>query len=371
MIDHQSDTSISLIRSTPPIPRELGELVRRTLQSFSGDELFALMRAHKFVGTDEDRAIGARWLAGRLGTPPDPDRIVLTNGTQNALLIAILTMVGTGNTLLVEDVGYYGLRRLARMVGIRVQPVPIDAEGVLPDAFALACRTCRPKALFLQPTLHNPTTAVMSEDRRREIADVARRHGVFLIEDDVYGMLARAAPPPIAALAPDVAWYATGLAKCIAPGTRLGYLVAPDAAAARRSFEALNTTSTWHAAPLSAALAAAWIEDGTVEILRQGVQDEAERRQAIAARHLAGASFATKPQSLFLWLTLPERWSQQRFVEAARANGVILRSGSMFNFDERLGHQMRVVIGSPETATELERALVVLADILELERMPA
>jgi DNA-binding transcriptional MocR family regulator len=178
-------------------------------------------------------------------------------------------------------------------------------------------------------------------------------------------MLPREAPPPIAALAPDVGWYATGLAKCVAPGLKIGYLAAPTAAAARQVEDTFYTTSTWHVSPLSAAIAQRWIADGTALRLMGAVREEAALRQQLAARILAGARFTTKPEALHLWLDLPRSCTQADFIAAAHAHGVELRSGAMFALDaDRAPHALRVVVGSPETRETLEQALHALAGLL-------
>lgn len=354
---------ISLVRSTPPTPAWLGEATAEALTALAGRcDLGTLMRYHKFQGTEADRLAGARWMARRLGDAPEAARILVTNGTQNALFIALVTTVGRGGLLLTETLSYHGLRRIAELLGIDIATIPMDADGAEPEAFAAACAGPRPpKALFLTPTLHNPTTIIMSRERRLELAAIARRHGVALIEDDVYGMLPRQAPPPMAVLAPDVTWYATGLAKTVAPGLRIGYLVAPDAGRAEQAFGAVPTTSTWFVSPLSAAIAERWIGDGTAERVFRAIQEEAAARMAIAIRLLQGTDFDSKPESLFLWLRLPRGMTQQDCVATVGARGVLLRPGALFRADGESREAVRVVVGSPQTRGELETALGIIA----------
>ena len=101
----------------------------------------------------------------------------------------------------------------------------MDEQGVDADAFADACRRLRPKALYLNPTLLNPTTHTISEPRRLALTAIARRFGVPIIEDDPYGLLPRDAPPAFAALAPELTWHIAGLAKCLGAGLRVAYVV--------------------------------------------------------------------------------------------------------------------------------------------------
>ncbi|MGY3131167.1 DNA-binding transcriptional MocR family regulator [Bradyrhizobium sp. USDA 4501] len=366
----QHGEPISLIRTTPPTPEWMGAELSRTLFEISErSDVATLLRYHRFRGTESDRQAGAAWLAKRFGAAPSIDRIIVTNGTQSGLLITLANVVGSGNVLLTENLSYYGLRRIAGFLNISVKGIEMDDDGAAPEAFEDACRKLNPKALFLTPTLHNPTTITMSHERRLALADVARRYGVAIIEDDVYGLLPPEAPPPISALAPDVTWYAAGLAKCIGPGLKIAYLLMPSIEAATSAFDLFQTTSTWHVAPLSALVAQSWIADGTAEKVLLAVRREAVARQEMAARSFIHATYLTKPESLHMWLALPHRWTQQSFVSAAAEAGVLVRSGSMFALDEASSPlAIRIVLGSPESRASLGEALTALRPLVNESR---
>lgn len=354
---------ISLIRSTPPTPPWMGETLARTLGEIGADPTIDnLMRYHTFRGTEADRVVAGRWLSERLGPDVGAERIIVTNGTQSALFLALRTAVGIGNHLLTEDVSYYGLRRLAALLGITVSGIAMDADGALPDAFDEACRRRRPQGLFLQPTLHNPTSIVMSQARRVSLIEVARKHGVPIIEDDVYGSLPSSAPQPIASIAPDICWFASGPAKCMGPGLRIGYLLAPSGAEAAKATAAFDTISSWHTSPLSAAIMSRWISDGTLVKIRDAVRAEIVARQEIARHDLSGFNLMTHPESVFLWMSLPASIDQSHFLQRLEGDGVILRPGHMFFVDQdRSNNNIRVVLGSPETKEELAIALKILS----------
>jgi DNA-binding transcriptional MocR family regulator len=125
-----------------------------------------------------------------------------------------------------EALVYPGLRASARHWQRRLHPLPMDAEGILPEAFAAACRSGLRFAV-VSPTLHNPTTATMGPQRRQRIVEIARHWDVMLVEEDVYGLLRDQAPPPLVTLAPERVLYLTGLSKTVSPGLRIGYLVLP------------------------------------------------------------------------------------------------------------------------------------------------
>ena len=133
--------------------------------------------------------------------------------------------------MLTEALTFPGIKAAAAQLGVRLVGVAMDDDGVRPDALDEACRKHKPKAVYLVPTLHNPTTATMGPARRKAVADIIRKRDTILIEDDVYGPLE---PPasPIANLIPERTYLAASSPKCIAPALRVAYLLAPDAAPA-------------------------------------------------------------------------------------------------------------------------------------------
>lgn len=137
-----------------------------------------------------------------------------------------------GEVILTEAVTYPGARSIAAQLGIRLMGLAMDEQGVDPDALRMACETVCPRALYVNPTLQNPTSLTMPAPRRLAIAEVARRFGVPIIEDDAYGFIAPQPPAAFAVLAPDLTWHIAGLSKCLGAGLRCAYVVTPDTHAA-------------------------------------------------------------------------------------------------------------------------------------------
>jgi DNA-binding transcriptional MocR family regulator len=319
---------IALIRATPPLLESVEGELQRTLRELAAErEPAHAVQGHRFAGTAADRAAGAAWLGRRLGAAPDPDRVIVTSATQNTLFILLASLVGSGGTLLAEALTYPQLTSLATLLGVRVQPVAIDADGILPDAFEEACRAHRPKALYLIAAVQNPTASILPLERRHALAAIARRYGVLVLEDDAQAMLPPAVPPPLAAIAPDVTWYVMSLSKCVAVGLRVGYVVAPSAAGVEAVMRVFRRMSMWFATPLSALIATRWIADGTAARMLDAIRADMGRRHAIAAAALHGCDYAAQPNTLHLWLRAP---SADALVAAARDAGVIVRGGPEF-----------------------------------------
>jgi DNA-binding transcriptional MocR family regulator len=358
---------VDLRRAAPPGVAALGHELQRALRDLhQAGELTALLQFNRFSGTADDRAMGAQWVGRRLGTRPPPERMIVTNGTQNALLLVMRTLLAPNDLLLAEAMTYPQLRSVAELSGIRLRGVPIDQDGVVPDAFEQICKEARPKAFYCVPTLHNPTTAVLPLERRKAIVEIARRYDVTIVEDDAQGLLLREAPPPLASIAPESVWYVLGLAKCISMGMRVGYAVAPTSELRERLLQKFGTMSMWFAAPLHAVLAASWIRDGGAHRIYDAICKDMTARHKVVAMALAGTGAETKPGALHVWLPMPAQWSVLDFVAIAQENGVLVRPGTAFALSamEPRAHGVRICLGDAKTLDELEAGLATLARLL-------
>jgi DNA-binding transcriptional MocR family regulator len=305
----------------------------------------------------------AAWL-GRMGLLTAPDRIVLTAGAQHAMATAFMTVTKPGDTVLVEELTYSGMKVLAQHQGLALRGVAMDAEGLKPDALDAACRASRARVLYCMPRLQNPTSAVMTERRRRQIAAVVEKHRLTVIEDDTYGFLSPERAP-LATLIPDRTLFVTSLSKSLFPGLRLGCVVAAPAVAEQVSgavWASMIMTS-----PIGADLLSGWIEDGTATRIADWKRHEVPARQAIAARVLQGQRVQTHPSSPHLWLHLPSRWSSESFVAEMRSRGVVISASSQFAVGDQAPRAVRLCLGTPRTRGGLEQALERIASAL-LER---
>lgn len=314
------------------------------------------------AGSERHRAAGAAWV----GRGTDPSRIVVTAGTQHAILLAFAACARAGETILAESVTYHGAKAVAAMLGIRLAPLQLDRYGIVPDALERACRgRGAPRVLYTIPSLHNPTGIVYPEKRRRELAAVAAKHGVTIIEDDVCGFLLESTPPPIAAFAPEQTIFLTGVGKALAPSLRVGYLAAPEAFLPR--LNAALAASVLFASPVTAELAASWIEDGTAAKIVELKRAEVALRNRTARRILPKA--AGDARSGHLWMELPKQWTPDAFVDEARRRRVHVASATSFAVGGDVPRAVRICIGSASSVAELESALHVLAGIGEERRV--
>lgn len=253
----------------------------------------ALLQYQDSAGTRLDRETAAEWLGRRLGPVP-ARRLVAAAGAQAALSAILAYVLGPGEAICAPALTYPGLRLVAERRGLRLLPVAADARGILPEALEECCRQHAPRALYLVPNLDNPTTATLPAERREAVARIARDAGLAIIEDDAYSLLACSPPPPLFALAPDLTWHVATLSKCVTPALRIAYVAAPGPAEASRLTAELRAISLM-APPLNAAIASAWMADGTLDSIVAAIRDENGLRQALAARLLRGLDVAGDP----------------------------------------------------------------------------
>ncbi|MCL6708346.1 PLP-dependent aminotransferase family protein, partial [Pseudomonas sp. R2.Fl] len=157
---------------------------------------------------------GADWLATG-DWRPAPDTIVPTLGAHAAIMSVLTVLTSPGDKIVFEHFTYSQVSRAAGLAGRRTALVEADAEGVRPDDFERVCIQQHPKMAFLMSTAQNPTLVTMPVERRRAIADIARRHNVWLIEDNLYGALMDDGLPLIATFAPERTFVINGLSKSV------------------------------------------------------------------------------------------------------------------------------------------------------------
>ena len=313
-------------------------------------------------GFADHRAAAAAWL-GRVGLAVSPEQVIITGGAHQAVVAAFAALARPGDLILVEALTYAGVCHVAERLGLRLQGLALDEEGLRPDALEDAARAGRARLVFVNPTAHNPTTATMSQGRREAIVAVARRYDLTLIEDDVYGQLPEDRPPPLAALAPERTVHISSASKSVAPGLRLGILASP-AALQQRIADAQHDLFL-ACPPLMAELFSRWLRDGTADRLVRQQRVEAAARQQLAADLLRGQRYQAQPTSYHLWLALPPPWRSAEFAAAAQERGVAVDPGASFAVDPATApHAVRVSLSAAASRERLARGLAMLTDTL-------
>jgi 2-aminoadipate transaminase len=284
------------------------------------------------------------WIAARHGV--EPSRVVITSGSLQGFVFLCEHLVRPGTRVLVEAPTYDRPIKILRRLGAEIVGLPMDDDGLQVDALeqALAAGD-KPAFLYTIATFQNPSGRTLSPERRARIAELAREHGLLVLEDDPYGLVRYEgeAPPTIFELegGENVA-YASSFSKTVAPGVRVGYFVLPPDLAAR--IEAL-AVSTYISPPfLTQATVQEFIRRGNFEPNLERVNSllKARRDAMLAALEQYmpdGASWSRPEGGYFVWLDLPEETPSLTRAEEA---GVTFVNGTDFFADGSGGNSLRL-----------------------------
>jgi len=284
------------------------------------------------------------WVAARHGAPPG--RVVLTvGGLQGFAFYAAEQLARRPGRVLVEAPSYDRPLKILAREGAEIVALRMDEEGLDPEALEaeLGRRAEPPSFLYTIPTFQNPSGRSLSTDRRRRIVEIARAHGLAVLEDDPYGLVRYEgeAPPSLLELeGGELVTYTSSFSKTAAPGLRVGYFVLPvDTAAA---FEE-RAVSTYISPPfLAQATISEFIERGHFEPNLARVCAELLARRdammgALERSFPAGSSWSRPEGGYFLWLELPDGVATAGLVVRAEPEGVTFVRGEDF-FPRGSGH---------------------------------
>lgn len=354
---------INFSLNLPSVGRS-GELLANTLADLGRSKSLArLLDYRPDTHPNAHVLAGARWMR-RAGLDGDARDVVVTNGAQHGLMVALMATTRPGDVVLVEQLTYAPLKQMAQSLGLKLRAVKIDRHGLVPSHLDAACRGNASATLYCMPTLQTPTGATMPEARRREVAAIARKHDLKIIEDDVYGFLPPERPDALANHARERCLFITSVSKSLAPGLRVGYLLCP--VTYRRAVDSAVATSCWMPPPLMAEIASRWIDDGTAEQLNAAQRDQARARQAMASQRLHAHAFQAAPHAFSLWLNLPKHWRAEAFQREAQNRGVMLATGEAFTVGRaQAPHAVRLCLGHEMDNERVAHGLDIVAALLD------
>ncbi len=362
----RNGTGAEMTMNLPPEPADAALVARlrdSAAEVIAGADLYGLLRYQDFGGTPEDREAAVHWLRRRL-SGIGASRVLVCPGIHSVLTALISQLARPGELICADSLAYPGLKAIAAQLGVQLHAIGLDENGPDVGAFEHACKTLKPKAVYCNPTLLNPTTATMSVARREALADVALRFSVPIIEDDAYAMLPRRKLPPVATFAPELTYYITGFSKCLGAGLRSAYVCAPNERMSQRLAGALRATTVM-ASPVTNALVTRWVQDGTAETVLAAVRDESIARHELAQKHLGRYGIAAQPEGFHLWLPLTSAWSPVEFASYLRLQGIGVVASAAFSTDGNPPDAVRVCLGGPMSVDDCEHALQLIAETIE------
>ncbi|RPD91846.1 PLP-dependent aminotransferase family protein [Candidatus Pantoea deserta] len=348
----------------PSLPDQAERLREAMRQLATSGDLASLLRYQPHAGRQSDRETIATWLHGT-GLTPSADDVLIVNGAQQGLSVAVMGLLKPGDVVAVDALIYPGFKALASLYHLELVAIPADASG--PDLTALRqiCQRRHLRAVYTMPTLHNPLGWVLNDAQRRELALIARTFDLLIIEDAAYAFLVRRPPPPLATYAPERTVYVTGFAKSIATGLRVGAVVCP--ADMRIALERAIRATTWNTPSLMVSIVCGWIKDGTIRRFESLKRRDARQRQALARQILANSKWISHVNSYFMWLQLPQEVRADKLVRQLMQQNISVSTAEPFNTSHSMPHAIRLALGSV-TMNQLSEALITIKETIEYQQ---
>ena len=306
----------------------------------------------------------AHWVSQFTPNAVHADQVVLAHGGQNAILTIMQTILrGRRPTVLVEELSYPGFRRAAEIMRADVVPVPMDRDGVIPEALEAAARAHDAQLFCTSPEVHNPTCGFTTRRRREALAAVALRQNLQSIDDDCY-RLGAAQAPGYRQLAPEISWHVSSISKSVTPALRLGIAVAPKAQVGQ--LRRISENAFFGLATPMADLFAKLLVDHRLPPLIEETKREIGRYVQCAVNGLGGYDLAWRSDVSFLYIHLPSGWRAGAFAQAAQEQGIRLRPAEEYACrDSRAPHAVRFAINAGVSLQSFEAAIMRLRDLLD------
>jgi len=295
-----------------------------------------------------------------LGIQCNPDQVLITGGTQQALDLIVQAILGEGDLLLTENPTYLGMLDIARTRRVQVMGIPMDEDGIRLDVLENIILDHHPRLLYVMPTFQNPTGHVMPIHRRRQLLNLANDYHLTLLEDSVYHEFRYEGDPvpPLKALDENgIVIHTSGFTKNLLPGMRIGYVIANTTHLER--LIRVKQSADISTPGLNQRAIHLMLERGVLAKQLERNNRELRRRRDVAvdaARRFlpTGSKFDIPEGGLYLWIELPKSGptASELYISAIQM-GVAYGIGSVFFTDGSGSYKIRLNFAA-QKPTEIE-----------------
>jgi DNA-binding transcriptional MocR family regulator len=357
---------LDLSMNNPPSPPDLRleQDIAETLTelSLSSNNPLHHLSYQETAGHPDDREAGMAWLAHKL-TKVSSDSILIASGAHSAIYSILSHLQRSGvKSIAAPELCYPGLRSIADHLHIDVYSVAMDEWGIIPDDLERIIKKHHPEAFYFIPNIDNPTTATLTLERRLQLADIAREHGLKLIEDDPYYPFLDKPLPALYSLIPELTWHIATVSKCLSPALRVAYVVTPELDEALSLAEEMRISSIM-APPLMSAVVSRWIRTGHISHIANAIKQENIKRQELAASIFGTKKLLTHHAAPHFWLQLPKGVRALDFSERASQIGVSVVPSTAFVSTRSRVQAVRVSLGGASDYPALRHGLNLLASL--------
>jgi 2-aminoadipate transaminase len=298
----------------------------------------------------------------RLGIPAEPDEVLITNGSQQGLDLVGKIFLNPGDAVCLENPSYMGAIQAFDSYQAEYVIVPMDDDGMRSEELDGILRRHPVKFIYALPNFQNPSGRTMSGPRRAILVETAKRHGVPIVEDDPYGELRfeGEAPPSLRSLWPEGVVYLGTFSKILAPGFRLGWLVAPpelyDEIVFGKQPTDLHTSTGTQMATYEVCRQEGFLEQH-IERIREVYRERRDVMLRALEEHFPEGCHWTRAQGgLFVWAEVPPSIDTRELLAEALEENVAFVPGQSFHPD-RSGHNTMRLNFSNVTSERIEEGI--------------
>ena len=299
----------------------------------------------------------------------ESDDIIISSGSQGALMALGMILVSKGDLVAVEAPTYLGALTALNPFEPQYVQIATDEDGILPDSLEGILQKNPVKFIYLNPTFQNPTGRTLTLSRRHAVAEIIMQTKTLLVEDDPYSDLRYrgTALPPIKTLAPGHVVYVGSLSKIFAPGLRIGYAVAPEPI--RKWMVLAKQGIDLHTSTFNQALAAEYIIGGYLdkhlpEIIRLYKPKQEAMLHSLSKHFPSGFRWSKPEGGMFIWVEGPRGMDMEAIYSKAVAKGVAFVPGKFFFTRNGEGNETMRLNFTMSDASTLDKALKTLAEVI-------
>lgn len=361
LTDHDDKNIISLGMALPVY--EMNEIVEEVIKDvITSVDYNIVLKYCPPEGHVKHRYIASNWLK-QYNILSEPDNIIISAGTQNALATILITLFSKSDRIIVDEYTYTGLKSLSKYLGIILIPVKSDGQGICLQSLEQTCKRENAKGIFLMPDCHNPTSIVLSEEKRGKIAEIIEEYNLLLIEDGTCSFTVEKKYTPISSLVPEHSFYIHGTSKALSPTFRISYIVSP-CKFTKRLQNGINNL-IWMASPYNAEIMSLLQATGKYDEIEKAKLKILKERNQIFNEILGEFNHIYSETSLFRYLELPIDKNDQEIEKLALKYGVQVFSVNRFLAGTNdCPNAIRISISSARNSEELRKGLNVIKHLL-------
>lgn len=338
-----------------PICRDV--LKRKNINSFMGYTPPQGLAPH--------RRTGAKWIK-QYGICANEDNIIIASGAQHAINCVLSACFESSDHIAVDYLTYPGIKSAAKRCGIKLVGVKLDNEGMIPNELEAICKRYKIKGIYTSSYMQNPTNAIMSDKRKKELSRIIHENNLLLIEDDFYRFLCDDTISTLTSFVPEKSIYIAGISKAFYAGLRIGFIVSPEKYYNKICQAIVDTV--WMAPAINAEIACECINSGVADEIIRLKREEICTRASILTDVLKDYDYGYVPYSMFAWLKLSAEWNSIQFEKVARENGVkVIASDKFAVSNVSLPNYVRISLSGASSTVEFKKGINVLLKILRHE----